>query len=371
MAKGYARRDVFDLFGNPAPTDNEGPAQAPQEIDIALFSTNPFQPRTTFDPKALRELAASLKRRGVLQPLLARKAPGGDETYQIAAGERRWRAAQLAGLATIPTIVRDLDDDAMEEIGLTENIQREDLTDVELAHAFRRLLERHPDLSRRALSENLGKAHNYVDNKLKLLTDPRIEAAVAQGTIGPTVAMEIADLDDEAARTDLLARAQAGEHIRVKDVEGTRKGNGHAAMSSAVLAAPPSMPHNVAAATPSAFVREVEVVDDALGSLPNLPHNVADTSLLGAAGTSVDTPPASHTPRHSNEDPATKRTEETTDPGQVRLRDLRIIQLHTGRDGEPRQLDTADPAVVLRILEADLAWLKDTIRRAAGHPWEG
>jgi len=217
MAKGVLSRSrTSDLFGPQLPQGVEEMDDAVL-IPLPLLSPNPFQPRREFDPAALTELAASLGQVGVLQPLLVRRTPGDDESYQIAAGERRWRAAQLAGLDAVPCLVRDLDDDAMETIALVENIQRSDLSPLDEARAYRRLLER-LGLSIRALSERLGKSHTFVENRLKLVSDPRIEAAVASGAVGATVAAEIADLEG-AARDRLLARADRGERIKVKDVQ--------------------------------------------------------------------------------------------------------------------------------------------------------
>jgi len=383
------RRSLDALFG--APPAGGVPA-VPVQIDVARLSPNPFQPRTEFDPATLAELGRSFARHGVLQSLLVRRAPGelgAGDTYQIAAGERRWRAAQLAGLATVPCDVRDLDDDAMEEIALTENIQREDLTDIELAYALSRLLERHPDLSRRALSESLGKAHNYADNKLKLIGDPRIEAAVRDGTLGPTVAMEIADLDDEAARADLLARAAAGERLRVRDVQARRpRPEAVTATDHPATPAPPRAPVQGAEATvearagatgpttqgpqgspvtpaqtasASADPRRVALrpfeqpgygadQEEGWGADYDLPLTPADRERLAAERAEVLAMAAAATP--------------ATDAPTVRLRDLRIIQLREGRDGDPRQLDEADHATVLRILRADLAWLEDIERKA-------
>ncbi len=341
------RRSLDALFGAP-PVG--GTAAAPVQIEVTRLSPNPFQPRTEFDPATLAELGRSFARHGVLQSLLVRRAPGrtpgevGDgDTYQIAAGERRWRAAQLAGLATVPCDVRDLDDDALEEIALTENIQREDLTDIELAYALRRLLERHPELSRRALSESLGKAHNYADNKLKLIGDPRIEAAVRDGTLGPTVAMELADLDDEAARADLLARAAAGERVRVRDVQA-RTPRSEAVTATGHPATPPS---------PRAPARTSSAAIDPPHAAPRPvahPGYGADQEEgWGAADALPLTPTAAGVAALS-----------------VRLRDLRIVQLREGPAGDPRQRDAADHATVLRILRADLAWLEELDRKATG-----
>ncbi len=384
------RRSLDALFG--APPVGGAPA-APVQIDVARLSPNPFQPRTEFDPATLAELGRSFARHGVLQSLLVRRAPGelgAGDTYQIAAGERRWRAAQLAGLTTVPCDVRDLDDDAMEEIALTENIQREDLTDIELAYALSRMLERHPDLSRRALSESLGKAHNYADNKLKLIGDPRIEAAVRDGTLGPTVAMEIADLDDEGARADLLARAAAGERIRVRDVHARRPRS---------EAAPPTADHPATLAPLTDPLRGAEGAAEgrdemirpttyAPQELPVTPAQTASTDPPGPARR-AGAPPDDGTDQDQEEGwgadddlPLTPADRErlaaeraevlamaaaatpATDAPPVRLRDLRIIQLREGRDGDPRQLDEADHATVLRILRADLAWLEDRERKA-------
>jgi len=204
-----------------APGEDDMPV-TPVQVETARLSPNPFQPRTEFAPDKLTELAQSVERHGILQALLVRRAPHDTDLYQIAIGERRWRAAQLAGLTTVPCHVRALDDDAMEEIALVENIQREDLTPVEEARALRRLMARHA-LSMRALSEQMGKHHSYVQDRLKLLSDPRIAEAVDAGVVGPTVAVEIANLPDEEARTVLLDRAARGEQVKVKDVQATRQ----------------------------------------------------------------------------------------------------------------------------------------------------
>jgi len=352
------------------------------EIKVSLLSPNPYQPRTTFDPAKLGELASSMRRRGrVLQALLVRETPGEEGAYQIAAGERRWRAAQLAGLETVPCIVEDLDDDAMEEIALTENIQREDLTDIELAYAFKRMLERRPALSRRALSENLGKAHNYVDNRLKLIADPRIAAAVEDGTIGATVAMELADLDDDVARADLLARASAGERIRVKDVQA-RPPRGGTAPAVADEPAPvlpadampgrdQTAPERRAGATraipqepPVAPVRTASPdATDATPQSVERPGYGADQEEGWNADYDLPLTPADRE-RLAAERAEVLATVATPASPTVRLRELRIIQLREGRDGDPRQLDAAERATVLRVLRADLTWLEEIDRKA-------
>ena len=129
-------------------------SSAINEIEIDLISPNPEQPRRTFDEETLAELAASIRELGVIQPLSLRDA--GDGTYQIIAGERRWRAAKLAGLSTLPAYVRTASDSEVTEMALIENIQREDLNAIEVALAFRKLIDTY-DLTQDRLSERLGK----------------------------------------------------------------------------------------------------------------------------------------------------------------------------------------------------------------------
>lgn len=144
-------------------------SSAINEIEIDLISPNPEQPRRTFDKETLAELAASIRELGVIQPLSLRDA--GDGTYQIIAGERRWRAAKLAGLSTLPAYVRTASDSEVTEMALIENIQREDLNAIEVALAFRKLIDTY-DLTQDRLSERLGKKRATIANHLRLLKLP-------------------------------------------------------------------------------------------------------------------------------------------------------------------------------------------------------
>ncbi len=146
-----------------------GGSSAINEIEIDLISPNPEQPRRTFDEETLEELAASIRELGVIQPLSLRDA--GDGTYQIIAGERRWRAAKLAGLSTIPAYVRTASDSEVTEMALIENIQREDLNAIEVALAFRKLIDTY-NLTQDRLSERLGKKRATIANHLRLLKLP-------------------------------------------------------------------------------------------------------------------------------------------------------------------------------------------------------
>ncbi len=144
-------------------------SSAISEIEISRIFPNPDQPRRTFDNEALEELAASIRELGVIQPLSLRVADDG--RYQIIAGERRWRAARLAGLVSLPAYVRTASDSEVTEMALIENIQREDLNAIEVALAFRKLIETY-NLTQDRLSERLGKKRATVSNHLRLLKLP-------------------------------------------------------------------------------------------------------------------------------------------------------------------------------------------------------
>ncbi|MDE7160921.1 MAG: ParB/RepB/Spo0J family partition protein [Muribaculaceae bacterium] len=144
-------------------------SSAINEIDVDLIVPNPGQPRRTFDEETIEELAASIRELGVIQPLSLRSADDG--TYQIIAGERRWRAARMAGLRSVPAYVRSASDSEVTEMALIENIQREDLNAIEVALAFRKLIDTY-SLTQERLSERLGKKRATIANHLRLLRLP-------------------------------------------------------------------------------------------------------------------------------------------------------------------------------------------------------
>ena len=176
------------------------------DIPLEQVQPNPDQPRRQFDLAALEELAASLQAVGVLQPILVRRQ--GERGYVIVAGERRWRAAQLAGLATIPAIVRAFDDNATLEAALTENLQREDLTPLEEAHLFLRMVDE-LGYSIRRLADRLGKGKGYIEDRLRLTRmDADLQALVSGRPDTLTHAREIEKVADPAERATLIAQVR-------------------------------------------------------------------------------------------------------------------------------------------------------------------
>ena len=139
------------------------------EVPVSKIKANPNQPRREFAAEALNELAESIRQRGIIQPITLRKMDDG--TYQIIAGERRWRASQMAGLSSIPAYIRTADDENMMQMALVENIQREDLNAIEIALAYQNLIEQY-DLTQEKLSEKVGKNRATIANFLRLLKLP-------------------------------------------------------------------------------------------------------------------------------------------------------------------------------------------------------
>ena len=139
------------------------------EVPVAQIKANPNQPRREFDPTALEELAESIRQIGIIQPITVRQMEDG--TYQIIAGERRWRASQMAGLLRVPAYIRTADDENMMQMALVENIQREDLNPIEIALAYQNLIERY-NLTQDKLSEKVGKKRTTIANFLRLLKLP-------------------------------------------------------------------------------------------------------------------------------------------------------------------------------------------------------
>ncbi len=227
MASRPQQRGVGAFFQTMQPTGVED-LEGAQLIDITKLAPNPFQPRTEFDGDKLRELTLSIKQVGVLQPLLVRQAPDEEGSYQIAAGERRYRAGQLAGLVALPCTVRDLDDEAMETLALLENIQREDLNPIDEAGAYKRLMDRR-GFSLRDMAAYIHKSHEHVAQRLRLLDSPDIAAVVRAG-LPPSVALSI-DRCAEPDRSVFIARVLDGDPPSLAEVRAARTARGHTALS--------------------------------------------------------------------------------------------------------------------------------------------
>lgn len=180
-------RGLASLLGDiPVPTPGGPPATAApglRHLPLDLLDPNPFQPRQNFPADTLEEMAASIRERGILQPIIARAHPTEPERFYIVAGERRWRAAALAGLHEIPAIVHDMSETEAATAALIENLQREDLNPMEEAEGYNRLLE-DLEITQERLAEAVGKSRVQITNALRLLNLPvQVQDHVRKGTL--------------------------------------------------------------------------------------------------------------------------------------------------------------------------------------------
>jgi ParB family chromosome partitioning protein len=201
----------------PAPPAASAGRETPAEVDLDLLTPNPFQPRVHFDDAKLEELARSIRSNGLIQPITVRPARGAaGGKYEIIAGERRWRAAQRAGLLRIPILVRDVPDEKLLEVALIENIQREDLNAIDEALAYRRLSDEF-HLTQDDIATAVGKDRSSIANYLRLLKLPfDIQKEVASGALSMGHARALLAIDQEealrrAARNVLAARLSVRE----------------------------------------------------------------------------------------------------------------------------------------------------------------
>ncbi len=203
----------------PAPHVAHPPAAPPAEgvtrIAVDLIDPNPLQPRTVFQQDRLQELADSISANGIIQPLVVRPRDG---RYQLVAGERRWRASRLAGIAEVPVVVNDVDDDRLLEITLVENIQREDLNPIEVAHAFDRL-GRELHLSHDEIARRTGKDRSSISNLLRLLKlPPDIQQLLAEHRLSMGHARAILGLPTEELQRQVAEKASS-QGFSVRQVE--------------------------------------------------------------------------------------------------------------------------------------------------------
>jgi len=200
-----------------------------EEIPLSLVSPNPFQPRRAFNPGELDELANSVKVRGVLQPILVRRL--GDGGYELIAGERRWRAAKLAGLKKIPAIVRSATDAEAMEMALIENLQRKDLNPMEAARAYQRLIKEF-GLTQEAVAKQLGKERSSIANTVRLLSlQLEVQAWIENDQLSlghAKVLLAVSDPDQQVR----LGRRAVTERLSVRDLEGLVRSNHRAGRSA-------------------------------------------------------------------------------------------------------------------------------------------
>lgn len=190
-----------------------------QEIEVVLITPNQYQPRSVFDEEKLHELAATIDEHGVIQPIVLR--PLGDK-YEIIAGERRWRAVSILGWETIPAIIKPLDDDQSASIALIENLQREELTAIEEAMAYARLIDIH-GLTQESLAEKLGRGQSTIANKLRLLKLPSsVQSAILEKKITERHARALIILKDPVLQEKVLHEI-IDKQLNVKQTENRVK----------------------------------------------------------------------------------------------------------------------------------------------------
>jgi ParB family chromosome partitioning protein len=200
--------------GAPSPQVDRDPVR-PVDIDIDLLTPNPNQPRLQIDESRLEELAQSIRSHGVIQPILVRRV---GQRYEIVAGERRWRAAQRAGLLKVPIVVRDIADDKILEVALIENIQREDLNPIEQAQGYQRLADDF-HLSQETIASAVGKDRATIANYIRLLRLPaEVRGEVAAGALSMGHARALLALPDETAQRR-VGREVVARGLSVREAE--------------------------------------------------------------------------------------------------------------------------------------------------------
>ncbi|HJD17085.1 MAG TPA: ParB/RepB/Spo0J family partition protein [Candidatus Fournierella excrementavium] len=216
VKKGGLGRGLESLFEDAA-RDVGGPVST---LPLREIEPDKDQPRKDFDEQALSELADSIARHGLLQPIAVRAAAGG--AYKIIAGERRWRAARLAGLSEVPVVIKDVTDAEAMELALIENLQREDLDPVEEAMGYRQLMER-CELTQEQTAQKIGKSRSAIANSLRLLNLPDdVLAFLKEGKLSTGHAKVLLGLPDAALQTK-AAEAVVGQNLNVRQTEALCK----------------------------------------------------------------------------------------------------------------------------------------------------
>jgi ParB family chromosome partitioning protein len=251
-----------------AKTEPKQPRTGLRQVDIDLIRPNRQQPREAFDEEALESLASSLKSRGVLQPVVLRPVEHGH--YELVAGERRWRAAQRAGLHKIPAVVREVPDELLLETALIENIQRENLNPIEEARAFRTLIDE-LGLTQQEVARRVGKQRATVTNSLRLLTLAKaVQQMVRDGKVGMGHARALVSLEDRKVQREIATRV-AKEGLSVRQVEAIVSRLIKGGASAKPLATPRRDPNVVAAE---------EALQKAIGSKVRIVQNKKEQGRL-------------------------------------------------------------------------------------------
>jgi ParB family chromosome partitioning protein len=207
-------RGLSSLIGDDT-TKAENASRSSRALPVAFLRPNRLQPRKNFDLDELHDLASSIREKGVLQPILVRPVKGETDAYEIVAGERRWRAAQLAKLHDVPVVVRELTDGESLELAIIENIQRADLNAVEEAAGYRELMERFTYTQERVAQE-VGKSRSHIANTLRLLKLPEtVQTMIRSGALSPGHARTLIGASDPEAR----AREIVASALNVREAE--------------------------------------------------------------------------------------------------------------------------------------------------------
>lgn len=264
-----------------ATTDTSAQRRPDMNLPIERVVPNPDQPRRTFEQTALDDLAASIREKGIIQPIIVRKDPTDPSRYQIVAGERRWRAAQLANLHDIPVLVREFDDTEVLEVAIIENIQRADLNPVDEASGYKHLMERFGH-TQDQLSKVLGKSRSHVANQMRLLALPdavldmlakgELSAGHARAIIGHPNATQLARqiIEKKLSVRDTEKLAKQGEPTARKSVSSKTEKDADTLQIEAELAAQIGMPvridhkANQSSGTVSIQYKSLEQLDDLL-----------------------------------------------------------------------------------------------------------
>jgi ParB family chromosome partitioning protein len=263
---------IVSLLSSEATTRSVGVRIVP----LDKIEPNPQQPRLAFNEESLQELSASVKEHGILQPILVRPLDGG--RYQLIAGERRWRASRMAGLETIPALIEDIDDDTALEIAIIENLQREDISPLDEAAMYDRMVHEH-GYSIRKLADKLGKDKGYLENRLRLADAPQeVRELVSLRKDTLSHAYELMKVEDPKKRKRLADQVAAGQLTLIKlreKIEG-RRTRPHGLPTEEVVDPEPVQASGNGVHDDDEWeapAAEIEITDD---SLVNARHELAD-----------------------------------------------------------------------------------------------